>query len=190
MTEAMTDHDRIVDAADRLFYGRGIQAVGMDAVRAEAGVSLKKLYAEFSSKDALLIEVLHHRGRIWDDGIARAAVSAESPRDRLLAVYDFLDEWFRQRDFRGCGFINAFGELGEVSPPVAVLVREQKESFRRYLDILVAELGAPPSLAAQLALLAEGAQTTAAISGDPDAAAQARAAAGVLIDAATGAAVR
>lgn len=185
MTTSVTDHDRIVDSADRLFYGRGIQAVGMDAVRAEAGVSLKKLYTEFASKDALLVEVLRHRGRIWDDGIARAAASAESPRDRLLAVYDFLDDWFRQTDFRGCGFINAFGELGEVSPAVAVLVREQKASFRRYLDSLVSELGAPPVLAAQLALLAEGAQTTAAISGDPDAAAQARAAASVLIDVAT-----
>lgn len=186
MSETLTDHDRIVDAADRLFYGKGIQAVGMDAVRAEAGVSLKKLYGEFSSKDALLIEVLRHRAMIWDDGIARAAASATSPRERLLAVYDFLDGWFRQTGFRGCGFINAFGEMGEVSPAVAGLVREQKESFRRYLDALVLELGAPPALAAQLALLAEGAQTTAAISGDPGAAAQARAAAGVLIDVATG----
>ncbi len=190
MSETLTDHDRIVDAADRLFYGKGIQAVGMDAVRAEAGVSLKKLYGEFSSKDALLIEVLRHRAMIWDDGIARAAASATSPRERLLAVYDFLDGWFRQTGFRGCGFINAFGEMGEVSPAVAGLVREQKESFRRYLDALVLELGAPPALAAQLALLAEGAQTTAAISGDPGAAAQARAAAGVLIDVATGSPAR
>lgn len=186
MSDTYTDHERIIDAADRLFYGRGIQAVGMDAVRAEAGVSLKRLYSEFASKDALLVEVLRHRGQIWDEGIAHAAASARSPRDRLLAVYDFLDDWFRQTDFRGCGFINAFGELGEVSPAVAAIVREQKESFRRYLDGLVVELGAPTILAAQLALLAEGAQTTAAISGDPDAAAQARAAAGVLIDVATG----
>lgn len=105
-------------------------------------------------------------------------------------MYDFLDDWFRQTDFRGCGFINAFGELGEVSPAVAVIVREQKESFGRYLEDLVVELGAPTILAAQLALLAEGAQTTAAISGDPDAASQARAAAGVLIDVATGSLVR
>jgi AcrR family transcriptional regulator len=184
MSDTTTDHVRILEAADRLFYGRGIQAVGMDAVRTEAGVPLKRLYAEFPSKDALLVEVLRGRSTVWDSGIEAAAAAASTPRDRLLAVFDFLDEWFRMHDFRGCGFINAYGELGEVSPTVASIVREQKESFQRYVADLVAELGGPPILAAQLALLVEGAQTTAAISGRPDAAAQGRAAAAVLIDAA------
>lgn len=184
MTDTATDHDRIVEAADRLFYGRGIQAVGMDAVRAEAGVPLKRVYSAFPSKDALVLEVLRHRTRIWDAGIAAAAAEATSPRGKLLAVYDFLDDWFRTSDFRGCGFINAFGELGAVSPAVADVAREQKASFQRYVADLVDQLGAPPALAVQLALLAEGAQTTAAISGTPDAAAHARAAAETLIDAA------
>ncbi|TGO05332.1 TetR/AcrR family transcriptional regulator [Serinibacter arcticus] len=184
MTTTASDHDRIVQAADRLFYRRGIQAVGMDAVRAESGVPLKRLYAQFASKDALLIEVLHHRGAIWDSGIAAAAASAEGPRAKLLAVYDFLDAWFRTDDFRGCGFINAFGELGAVSSEVAAAAREQKLAFQHYVGALVAEMGASPVLAAQLALLAEGAQTTAAISGLPDAAIHARAAAETLIDAA------
>jgi len=184
MPVATTDHERILEAADRLFYGRGIQAVGMDAVRAEAGVPLKRLYAEFPSKDALLQEVLRYRSGIWDRGIEEAAASAATPRERLLAVFDFLDGWFRTDDFRGCGFINAYGELGNASPAVADIVRTQKESFQRYVAELVEELGGPPVLAAQLAILVEGAQTTAAISGRPDAAAQSRAAAEILIDAA------
>jgi AcrR family transcriptional regulator len=184
MPQTTTDRDRIVSAAHRLFYGRGIQAVGMDAVRAEAGVPLKRLYAQFSSKDALLIEVLHHTVGIWDTGIAAAAEAAVTPRDKLLAIYDFLDGWFRTDDFRGCGFINAFGELGAASPAVAEVARQQKASFQSYVSDLVDELGAPPLLAAQLALLAEGAQTTAAISGSPEAARAARSAAATLIDAA------
>ena len=182
--DASTDHDRIVEAADRLFYRHGIQAVGMDAVRTESGVPLKRLYAAFPSKDALLLEVLRHRRATWDAGLAAAASTATSARERLLAVYDFLGGWFRTDDFRGCGFINAFGELGAVSPAVAAIARQQKDDFRSYVSRLVEELGAPPLLAAQLALLAEGAQTTAAISGRPDAAADARAAAETLIDAA------
>lgn len=179
-----TDRDRILDAADHLFYTRGIQSVGMDAVRAEASVPLKRLYAQFPSKEALVIEVLHQRAQAWDAGIAAAAAHAHTAREKLLAVYDFLDDWFRANDFRGCGFINAFGELGAASPAVADVAREQKESFQRYVNELVDELGAPTLLSAQLAILAEGAQTTAAISGRPDAAAQARAAAATLIDAA------
>lgn len=182
-TTTGSDHDRIVASADRLFYRRGIQAVGMDAVRTESGVPLKRLYAQFPSKDALLIEVLHHRGATWDAGIAAAAASATTPRDRLLAVDDFLDAWFRTDDFRGCGFINAFGELGAVSAEVAAAAREQKSAFQHYVGSLVAEMGASTVLASQLALLAEGAQTTAAISGLPDAAIHARTAAETLIDA-------
>ena len=183
-SDPSADRDRIVAAADRLFYRHGIQAVGMDAVRNESGVPLKRLYAAFPSKDALVLEVLRSRRAVWDAGIAAAASTATSAEGRLLAVYDFLDGWFRTDDFRGCGFINAFGELGAVSPAVAEIAQQQKTDFQAYVAQLVEELGAPPLLAAQLALLAEGAQTTAAISGQPDAAAHARAAAETLIGAA------
>ena len=183
-TTTSIEHEHIVQVADQLFYERGIHAVGMDAIRTAAGVPLKRLYGEFPSKDALLEEVLHHRARIWDDGIAGAAAAAATPREKLLAIYDFLDGWFRTDDFRGCGFINAFGEMGAVSPGVVSIAREQKERFQAYVAGLVEELGAPTALSDQLAILAEGAQTTAAISGSPTAAARARAAAVTLIDAA------
>ncbi|WP_440072493.1 TetR/AcrR family transcriptional regulator [Streptosporangium sp. OZ121] len=181
---AGTEHEHIVRVADQLFYERGIQAVGMDAIRTAAGVPLKRLYAQFPSKAALLAEVLRYRSGIWDAGISAAAADADTPRDKLLAVYDFLDAWFRTDDFRGCGFINAFGEMSAVSPEVAAIARDHKKRFQLYVSTLVDDLGAPPHLADQLSILAEGAQTTAAISGVPAAAAHARAAAATLIDAA------
>lgn len=184
MMDNETAREQVLGAADRLFYTRGIQAVGMDQVRAEAGISLKKLYSVYPSKNALLVDVLRYRSKQWDDGIAASAAQAPTARDKLLAIYDFLDDWFTEDDFRGCAFINSFGELGAVSPEVADVARAQKTSFQRYVAELVDAAGAPASLAPQLSILAEGAQTTAAISGTPDAAAHARAAAQVLIDAA------
>jgi AcrR family transcriptional regulator len=177
--------ERIVDAADALFYARGIRAVGMDDVRTEAGVSLKRLYAEFPGKDSLVLAVLRRRHAMWTDGLAATVDATEGSRAKLLAVYDYLEQWFSEDTFRGCGFINAFGELGATSPLVADYAREHKRSFQDYLAGLVAGAGADPGLAPQLAILAEGAQTTAAIEGSADAAAQARRAAEILIDAAT-----
>lgn len=174
----------VVEAADRLFYARGVQAVGMDAVRNDAGVSLKRIYSLFSSKDELIEAVLRHRTHRWDTGLAQAAEPAESPRDKLLAIFDFLDAWFREPDFRGCAFINAFGELGTNSPRVAAAVREQKLAFQRYVADLTRETGAPDEVAAQIAVLAEGAQATAAILDDPGVASTARRAAEALLDAA------
>lgn len=177
---------RIVDAADALFYGRGIRAVGMDDVRTAAGVSLKKLYAEFPGKDSLVLAVLRKRHGMWTDGVSAAVAHETEPRAQLLAIYDYLADWFGEDTFRGCGFINAFGELGATSPAVAEYAREHKRGFQAFLVGLVRALGAPESLAPQLALLAEGAQTTAAIDGTPEAALHARRAAATLIDAAAG----
>ncbi len=178
----------IVEAADALFYGRGIQSVGMDDVRAAAGASLKKLYSVFPSKEALVVAVLDARHGIWESGVAGAVDRAVGPRAKLLAMYDFLEEWFGDTTFRGCGFINAFGELGATSPAVATIAREHKESFQRYVERLVENTGlkdsAAEELAAELALLAEGAQTTAAIGGTTAPAAVARRAATTLVDAA------
>lgn len=176
---------RIVDAADALFYGRGIRAVGMDDVRTAAGVSLKKLYAEFPGKDSLVLAVLRKRHGRWTDGVSAAVARETEPRAQLLAIYDYLSDWFGEDTFRGCGFINAFGELGATSPDIAAYAREHKRSFQAFLTGLVRALGAPVSLAPQLALLAEGAQTTAAIDGSPEAAGHARRAAATLIDAAS-----
>ena len=178
--------ERVVATADALFYARGINAVGMDEVRTAAGVSLKRLYAEFPGKEQLVLAVLASRHRQWEDGLAQAASGLEDPRQRLLAVFDFLEVWFRDDTFRGCGFINAFGELGATSPAVASAVRDHKETFQDYVTRLAVDAGADATLGAQLALVAEGAQTTAAIAGSPDAASVARKTAEVLIDAALG----
>ncbi|PJJ72422.1 AcrR family transcriptional regulator [Diaminobutyricimonas aerilata] len=184
--DEQTAREHVVAAADRLFYTRGIQAVGMDAVRSAAGVSLKRMYALFPSKDDLVIAVLHRRTAQWNAGIAATAAGASTPREKLLAIFDFLSDWFREDDFRGCAFINSYGELGATSTAVAETARAQKAAFQRYVAELVRDAGAPEHLAPQLALLAEGAQTTAAISGDAAAAGHARAAAETLITVALG----
>ncbi|MGH3242593.1 MAG: TetR/AcrR family transcriptional regulator [Spirillospora sp.] len=190
MVDEETARRAVVRTADELFYARGVQAVGMDAVRTAAGVSLKRIYALFASKDELVAAVLRHRAEVWDTGLAAASERAATPRERILVIFDFLDGWFREPSFRGCAFINMHGELGSGSEAVATAVREQKDRFQRYVARLVAEAGAPPELAPQLAILAEGAQTTAAIAGTPDAASHARAAAETLLDAAAVTTVR
>ncbi|BAS11212.1 HTH-type transcriptional repressor ComR [Arthrobacter sp. Hiyo4] len=176
----------VLAAAGRLFYARGFTAVGMDDLRAESGVSLKRLYSLFPAKEAIVEEVLHMWRDIWTTGVTAQVEAAHGPRERLLAVYDFLASWFTSEGFRGCAFINSFGEAGGASGRITDIVREQKKHFQDYLARLAAEAGAPDSLAPQLAILAEGAITTAAIAASAEPARQARAAAEILIDVAFG----
>ncbi|QKV91141.1 TetR/AcrR family transcriptional regulator [Streptomyces sp. NA02950] len=178
---------RVLDAAEGLFYGRGVQTVGMDEIRTASQVSLKRLYQLFPSKGELVEAYLERRDIRWRAALARHVEGEEDPEARLLAVFDRLHGWFAEPDFRGCGFINSFGELGATTPAVAEAARAHKEAFRAYLGGLVADAGRPAALAGQLALLAEGAMTTAAISGSAEPARQARDAARVLLEASAGA---
>lgn len=185
MIDDRTARQQVVTAADGLFYALGVQAVGMDAVRSEAGVSLKRIYSLFPSKDDLVVAVLQHRTAQWTEGIRAAADGTDTPEERILTIFDFLDDWFRRDDFRGCAFINSFGELGGSSQGVADAVRAHKESFRQYVLDLVRAADLPDGLAPQVVMLAEGAQTTAAILRDPDVALEARRAVEVLLERAT-----
>lgn len=179
-----TARELVLEAATRLFYARGFTAVGMDELRAESGVSLKRLYRLFPAKEAIIEEVLYAWEEIWTTGVTSQVDAAQEPREQLLAVYDFLASWFTSEGFRGCAFINSFGEVGGASGRITYMVREQKKRFQDYLARLAAAVGAPEALAPQLAILAEGAITTAAISASSEPARHARAAAEILIDAA------
>jgi AcrR family transcriptional regulator len=174
---------RVLDAAEALFYARGVQAVGMDEIRSAAGVSLKRLYGVVPSKDRLVAAVLERRDARWRARLAAHVDRVADPRARPAAVFDWLGLWFAEDGFRGCAWINLHGELGGISPEVRDLVRRHKEAFRAYLDGLVADAGLPPALGAQLFLLAEGAMVTAGITGDGAAAAgPAREAALILLN--------
>ncbi|MEU5952259.1 TetR/AcrR family transcriptional regulator [Streptomyces sp. NPDC047525] len=172
---------RLLDAAEELFYGRGIQAVGMDQVRAASGVSLKRLYQVYPSKSELVLACLERRDRRWRTRLAEYAESVPGGVERVLAVYDWLYEWFSEPDFRGCAFINSFGELGAADPAVADTVRAHKRAFHDYMAGLVAAAGESGQTVGPLVLLAEGAMTTAAITGSPEPARQARLGAAQLL---------
>ena len=180
---------RVLDAAEEQFYERGIQAVGMDAIRARSGVSLKRLYQCFPSKNHIVAAYLRRRDTRWRTELAEyVRTHGHTPRRAVLAVFDWLSEWFHRPEFRGCAFVNSFGELGGVSPAVAKAARDHKEAVAAYLRRLVEPLRVsdPDGLTAQLTVLLEGATVVAAVTGDLEAARASRACAETALDAALG----
>ncbi|WNV89054.1 helix-turn-helix domain-containing protein [Umezawaea sp. Da 62-37] len=176
-----TARARLLDTAEDLFYARGVQAVGMDEIRGGSGVSLKRLYALYPAKEQLVEAYLRRRDLRWRGSLTEFATAVEDPRDRIAAVFDWLGTWFREPGFRGCAWINGYGELGATSAVVARLAREHKRAFADLVADLVADAGLPDALAPQLFLLAEGAMVSAAILDDPRQADHARAAAAALV---------
>lgn len=171
-----------LDAAEALFYKYGVQAVGMDRIRDQANVSLKRLYAEFGSKEGLVIAVLERRDERWRDRLAAYVEEFSDPREKVLAVFDWLEQWFLEPEFRGCAWINMNGELGTAWPAVTDQTRRHKRAFADYLNGLAQASGLTPGTSEAFYLLAEGAMVNAGIFATHAPAMQARAAAQRLLD--------
>jgi AcrR family transcriptional regulator len=171
--------ERIMEAADRLFYRKGIRAVGVDTVAAEAGISKRSLYDTFPSKDALIAAYLRQRAQ-------PLPASDLPPAAQILALFDQLHARFAAGDFRGCPFVNAVTELAEDCETARAIALDYKEQRRRHMATLLVQAGAPSpdALAGQIALLVEGAIASMLVRQDPAVALQARDAAQVLMQAA------
>src|SRR5947209_10480926 len=103
MAAAKSTSVRILETADRMFYGEGI-AVGVDRLAAEAGVSKRTLYNHFPSKDALIAAYLQRRLRL-------VPTSDKPPAQQILDDFERLERAFAAEGFRGCAFGNAVAEL-------------------------------------------------------------------------------
>ena len=177
-TAATPPRERILQAASRLFYADGFHHTGIDRIIAEAGVAKMSLYQHFRSKDELIAAFLERRDQWWCDWLReRVQALATAPRARLLAVFDALGEWFASSDFRGCAFINAAAEFTDAQHGARVIAKLHKERVHAYLKELAeaAKMTRPGELAAQLALLVEGAIVTAQVGEVEDAAPRAKA---------------
>jgi AcrR family transcriptional regulator len=170
---------RILDSAAELYYTQGLRQVGMDQLCAAAGVSLKRLYREFPSKDQLIEAYLDRRSRHWL-AAARGAATGDTAADRVEALFGWLGHQVAEPDFRGCPFGNAVGELGGGSPGVAAIVHRHKTAWRALLAETVAGHRAD-LLTDRLYLLAEGLTSAAATAPDPALTTAARAAAADLL---------
>src|ERR1700722_3536111 len=102
--------ERLLAAANELFYDEGIQTVGIDRIIEHAGVAKASLYNTFGSKDELIRAYLELRQTARQQAIADELAQAGNPRDRLLAVFDAQEKLVRRPGFHGCAFVNASAE--------------------------------------------------------------------------------
>jgi AcrR family transcriptional regulator len=186
-TGRQSARERLLAAAEELFYEEGVHIVGIDRVIERAGVAKATLYSVFGSKDELVRAYLEQHNTAWRQRLnSRIVERYAAPRERLLGVFDVLGERFTDPDYRGCAFVNASAETRPGS-----VVEHASDLARAWVVDLFADLARqagvaePGPLAQQFALLYHGAGLSARMDRDLTAAATARAVAAVLLDAAT-----
>ena len=158
--DAVDVRDRILETASTLFYERGVRAVGVDLVVAEAGVAKTSLYRHFGTKDDLVAAFL---AREDEDFWGTWGRVAEKHVDDAEAELDAHLEWIGERvgrpNYRGCPQINVAAEFPEADHPARRVAAAHKRELRRRLKGIAERLSArrPDELAGQLALLINGA---------------------------------
>jgi AcrR family transcriptional regulator len=187
-SEKASARERLLTAANELFYEEGVHTVGIDRIIERAGVAKASLYSTFGSKDELVRAYLESRQARRQTRITQAlATRYDTPRERILGVFDVLGEVIAEPGFHGCAFINASVESRPGS--AAMQASDVSRGWLRSLFVDLARAAgaaAPEHLGRQLMLLYDGASVAAQLDRDPGVAAEARAAAATLVDAAIG----
>lgn len=157
-TEKPSARDRLLAAADELFYDEGINTVGIDRVIEKAGVAKASLYSAFGSKEELIVAYLEQRHVERVERINRWTAKHNAPREKIHAIFDSLAEVARKTNFRGCAFVNASAEaqpgsrIEEISDRARAWVKDLFVS-------LAADAGAadPAAVGRELAVIYDGA---------------------------------
>ncbi len=178
--------ERLLEAANELFYEEGVHTIGVDRVIERAGVAKATLYTLFGNKDGLVRAYLMARDEAIRERMTRQLADRyKTPRERLLGVFDVQGLTFSDPGFHGCAFARASAEA-----PEGTSIEEVSENHRVWLRSLFQDLareaGArnPEQLARQLMMLYDGAAVSAWMDHNPSAATAARSVATALVDAA------
>jgi len=165
--------ERILTAAAQLFTRDGIRPTSVDHISDLAGLTKVTLYKHFRSKDELIAEVLEREENQWRTWFFdRVNNMAQKPEDRLLAVFDVLDEWFRDDNFRGSPFINTAMEVTNSDHPVHRVLAKHRAGNREFFRSN-AEAGGfsdPKQIEESFVLIFRGAIVSALLDHKPDAA--------------------
>ena len=184
MKTKVAPKEKLFQTAARLFYQRGYRAVGVDTIAAESGIGKMTLYRHYPSKDDLIVAYLQDSNEDFWDNFEQIIKDAPTPREKLLAFFEALQDYVKTPACYGCPFLNVATEHPEIDYPGHQVAIEHKQSVRARFHQLAREAGArsPEVLADQLFLLMDGAYMASRMFGPRNPALNLASAAKVLID--------
>ena len=161
----MDTRERIIETASGLFYKQGYNNTGINQVIKEAEVAKATLYQHFPSKEDLLAEYLKITALTTNKILKETANRFDTPREKVLALFDFLLDFSNLTEFNGCNFLNIAAELPQEHGKIKEIIRNQKNEIRQ----LFAEILAPvhkEQLADELYILFDAALIAGKVYGD------------------------
>ncbi|WP_374973665.1 TetR/AcrR family transcriptional regulator [Spongiibacter marinus] len=163
--------DKIVQAANTLFYLLGVKATSVDAIADKAGVTKRTVYYHFASKDDLIAAYLRSRDQQNLAAYQQAFAEQDGEvTDKVAAIFANVARATSHPKWRGCGFQRTAGELAnKPGHPAMKAASWHKKNVEQWLTeaFIAAGLAAPALTARQVFLLLEGALSSMLIHHDP-----------------------
>jgi len=153
--------ERIIETASHLFYFDGYNQTGINKIIEEAGVAKSSMYQHFRSKEDIAIVYLQRRHTAWSNNLLEFVSNKKNAVAKIAGSFDYLQEWLKEVEFRGCGFQNIITDLPKGQERITDQVRLHKNELLKWIDQLLAEepkyKGNAKELANELMVLLEGA---------------------------------
>jgi AcrR family transcriptional regulator len=167
-TTGPSPRERLLDAAALLFYREGVN-VGVDAVCRAAGVSKRSMYQLFGGKDEVVAASLDRRAPEYRAALLPPEDDDRTPRERILHVFERLEESAADPQFRGCPYVSAAFELKSPEHPGSRAARRHKDGLTEFFRRQAELAGAPDPalLARQLTIVFDGSSARAVVQATP-----------------------
>ena len=154
----------IIQTASYLFYTKGYNLTGINEIIAEADIAKATLYSHFKSKEDICVAYLQFMNQQFLDDIKNYCLQKPQGVEQILAIMDFLADFYTTKEFNGCWCINTVAEIPSESVAIKAEIQTQKKLFLSLIEDLVASnlevsKKETQTISKQVYLLYEGAVT-------------------------------
>ncbi|MEP3371276.1 MAG: TetR/AcrR family transcriptional regulator [Maribacter dokdonensis] len=154
---------RITETASYLFYKNGYNSTGINEIISEAGIAKATLYNHFKSKEEICLAYLQYKNHNFLKDFESFTTSKAKGKDQILAIFDFLQMFYQEKDFNGCWCIKTVSEIPKENELIRNEIQSQKKEFIAEIEELIVNnlnyltSNEAPTLARQIYLLYESA---------------------------------
>jgi len=129
--------NRIVETASNLFYKNGYNSTGVNEIISESGIAKSTLYNHFKSKDDICIAFLDFKHSAFMKDIEAFTKKKKKGSLQILALFDYLQLFFLDKEFNGCWGIKTVAEIPQDNQKIRKELQEQKKQFLELIIALV-----------------------------------------------------
>lgn len=127
------DEDAALDAAMKVFWEKGYEAVGVRELLEAMGVCRQSLYDTFGDKRQLFLRAIERYTRDGEASLRERLQQPGSPLANLRGLLEAKAKASSDADCRGCLAMNAMIEWGDRDPEVAELLKANLRRMERLI---------------------------------------------------------